>query len=93
MSERNKKLKTASVLVGRPADKGVGFKRNKVLMLRCDFCKKEKKRRVIKRGEIDRGRAHQETRSLILRGLHEHEEKKKWKKKQREKKETRREIA
>jgi len=43
MSERNKKLKTASVLVGRPADKGVGFKRNKVLMLRCDFCKKEKK--------------------------------------------------
>jgi hypothetical protein len=85
MSERNKKLKTASVLVGRPADKGVGFKRNKVLMLRCDFCKKEK-RRVIKRGEIDRGRAHQETRSLILRGLHEHE-KKRWKKnKERRKK-------
>jgi len=84
MSERNKKLKTASVLVGRPADKGVGFKRNKVLMLRCDFCKKEK-RRVIKRGEIDRGRA-QETRSLILRGLHEHE-KKRWKKnKERRKK-------
>jgi len=88
-------LKTASVLVGRPADKGVGFKRNKVLMLRCDFCKKEK-RRVIKRGEIDRGRAHEETRSLILRGLHEHEKKskkKKERKKQKEEKETRREIA
>jgi len=96
MNERNKKW-SASVLVGRRADEGVDFKRNKCWCCSVIFVKKKTNNK--KRGEGWKKERERETKGVhetiegpdILRDLHEHKKTKK--KDEKEWKATRREIA